>query len=184
MKNNTVKDVAFAAQNTMQHLHQTSIRKLTSDDFELIFAWENSEELWAVSDESGPFSREQIQAFMNRCLHANPLEVDRWIIEDETQMPIGVVDLFHLDEVIKTASIGIFIAEHAHRKKGHAGRALHLMQEKLRARKWHFIKALIHCDNVASIHLFTSAGFSAGGEQLHKGKQARQYVYCLPIQSS
>ena len=163
---------------------QTAIRKLTPDDFELIFAWENSEDLWAVSDESGPFSREQIHAFMQRCLHANPTVVDRWIITDEKQMPIGVLDLFHLDEVLKTASIGIFIAEHAHRLKGHAGRALHLMLEKLKERKWNFIKALIHCDNTASIRLFTAAGFSAGGEQLHKGKRARQYVCCLPIQSS
>jgi len=157
---------------------------LTSDDFELIFAWENSQELWDVSDESGPFSSEQIQAFMHRCLHANPPEVDRWIIMDATQTPIGVVDLFHLDVVLKTASIGIFIASHSHRRQGHAGRALLLILEKLRARKWHFIKALIHCNNAPSIRLFTTAGFSAGGEQVHKGKQARQYVYCLPIQPS
>jgi len=165
-------------------LEQTSLRKLSYDDFETIYAWENNEELWAVSDETGPFSRELIQAFIDRCLYALPIETERWIIVKEHDISIGAIDLFDIDDVLHTASIGIFIAAKEDRSNGHATRALRELIALLARRKWSFVKALIHLDNLSSIRLFKSAGFSPGEEHIHKGKKAQHYVYCLPLHNS
>lgn len=163
------------------YLKQTLIRKLRADDFEIIFEWENSEELWLVSDESGPYSREIIAAFIDRCLNSDSPETERWVIMNEMQEPVGVVDLLEIDYLFKSAGIGIFIANVADRKKGYAKRALLELISVLEKRKWKFIKALIHQDNIASASLFKSIGFSPGGEQLHRGKLATQFVYCIAI---
>lgn len=163
---------------------KSHLRKLCEADFDYIYKWENQSELWAVSDEIGPYSREQIQAFMERCLINYPVEIERWIILNDVNAPIGIIDLLNINEFNKTASIGIFIASKTERKKGYASHALRQLIELMKLRKWQFLKALIHNDNIASIRLFTSIGFSAGSEQLHRGKKAKNYVYCIPIHTT
>ena len=158
---------------------QTSIRKLSERDFELIFEWENLEEFWRVSDGNGPFDREQIASFMQRCLIEERGEIKRWIIETDTQVPIGIIDLFKIDWLLKSADVGIMIAHKEFRGKGHAGRALNLLIQQLLIEKWTLLRALIHEDNEASIKLFKTLQFSAGARTLHRGRAAIQYVCFL-----
>lgn len=158
---------------------QTSIRRLSETDFDLIFEWENREELWRVSDENGPFNQEQIASFMQRCLIKEGGEIKRWIIETDTHLPIGIIDLFNIDWLLKSADVGIMIASEEFRGKGHAGRALNLLIQQLLKEKWTLLRALIHEDNEASLKLFESLQFSAGARKLHRGKAAIQYVCFL-----
>jgi diamine N-acetyltransferase len=158
---------------------QTRIRRLSETDFDLIFEWENLEEFWRVSDENGPFDREQIASFMQRCLIEEGGEIKRWIIETDTHVPIGIIDLFNIDWLLKSADVGIMIASEEFRGKGHARRALNLLIQRLLKEKWTLLRALIHEDNEASLKLFESLQFSAGARKLHRSKAAIQYVCFL-----
>lgn len=163
----------------IRNMPQTFIRPLTANDFNLIFDWENREEFWGISDESGPFSIEQIRIFMHRCLLVDNGEIKRWIIEDETGMALGIIDVFDIDYTLKSAGIGVMIAEHIHRRNGHARRGLELLMQQLTREKWTFLRALIHEHNEASRRLFESLNFSAGARKLYRGKPAIQYVCAL-----
>lgn len=158
---------------------QTRIRRLSETDFDLIFKWENLEEFWRISDENGPFDREQIASFMQRCLIEEGGEIKRWIIETDTHIPIGIIDLFNIDWLLKSADVGIMIASKEFRGKGHAGRALNLLIQRLLKEKWTLLRALIHEDNESSLKLFESLQFSAGARKLHRSKAAIQYVCFL-----
>jgi len=158
---------------------QTRIRRLSETDFDLIFEWENREEFWRVSDENGPFDQEQIASFMQRCLIEERGEIKRWIIETDTHLPIGIIDLFNIDWLLKSADVGIMITSEEFRGKGHAGRALNLLIQRLLKEKWTLLRALIHEDNEASLKLFESLQFSAGARKLHRSKAAIQYVCFL-----
>jgi RimJ/RimL family protein N-acetyltransferase len=158
---------------------KTSIRRLVKDDFNLVFDWENREELWEISDESGPFSTLQIQRFMDRCLANPPEDIERWIVENEEGYPIGMVDLFDIDRTLKSGGIGILIADQHNRRLGHARRALTLVLSILKEEKWTFIRALIHEENSASRFLFGRLHFSQGARTFHRGKPAFQYVCAL-----
>ena len=158
---------------------QTQIRRLSETDIDLIFEWENLEEFWRVSDENGPFDREQIASFMHRCLIEEGGEIKRWIIETDTHVPIGIIDLFNIDWLHKSADVGIMIASEGFRGKGHAGRALNLLIQQLLKEKWTLLRALIHEDNESSLKLFESLQFSAGARKLHRSKAAIQYVCFL-----
>ena len=160
-------------------MRTTGIRQLIDDDFDLIFEWENLEEFWRVSDENGPFDREQIASFMQRCLTEEEGEIKRWIVETDTHLPIGIIDLFNIDWLLKSADVGIMIASEEFRGKGHAGRALNLLIQQLLREKWTLLRALIHEDNEASLKLFEFLQFSAGARKLHRSKAAIQYVCFL-----
>lgn len=158
---------------------QTRIRRLSETDFDLIFEWENREEFWRISDENGPFDREQIASFMQRCLVDNGGEIKRWIIETDAAQPIGIIDLFNIDWFLKSADVGIMIASEEFRGKGHAGRALKKLIQQLLKEKWSLLRALIHEDNESSLKLFESLQFYAGARTIHRGKAAIQYVCFL-----
>jgi len=158
---------------------ETHIRRLIPEDFDLVFEWENREELWQISDESGPFSRAQIEQFMQRCLAQPPQDIERWIIEDAEGQAIGMVDLFDINRILKSGGIGILIADKHHRRRGHARRAISQILTILRDEKWSFIRALIHEENAASRFLFEGLHFSEGARTVHRGKPALQYVCAL-----
>lgn len=160
-------------------MSETRIRKLKKDDFDLVFDWENRSELWDISDECGPYSTNQIERFMERCLANPPEDIQRWIIENSEGLPVGMVDLFDIDRTLKSGGIGILIADQNHRRKGHALRAISLVLTALQQEKWTFIRALIHEDNLPSRFLFSRLCFSEGARTSHRGKAAIQYVCAL-----
>jgi diamine N-acetyltransferase len=160
-------------------MSKTTIRRLKEDDFDLVFDWENREELWAISDESGPYSTAQIQQFMERCLAFPPGDIERWIIENSAGQPVGILDLFDINRTLKSAGIGILIANPNDRRQGHARRALSLILTLLKEDKWTFIRALIHEENLPSRSLFGKLQFTEGAQTSHRGKAAIQYVCAL-----
>ncbi|MFN5621933.1 MAG: GNAT family N-acetyltransferase [Flavobacteriales bacterium] len=160
-------------------MSSTSIRQLTIQDFELVYRWENREELWKISDESGPYSREQIETFMQRCLVEPFGEIRRWIIETTAREPLGIIDLFDINWSVKSAGMGIMITEEKDRRKGHAHRALTQVLRILEQENWRVVRALIHEENIASRNLFSRHQFKEGGRVLYRGKPAIQYVCSL-----
>jgi diamine N-acetyltransferase len=155
-----------------------SIRPLHSDDFETIFRWENTEELWGVSEQKGPFSQSEIRDFMERCLDKQYEELERWIINFE-ETPVGAIDLFDFDRSSNSCGIGIFIADKANRRKGIASKALQLFLDTIQQRRIASIRAIIYDSNKASAALFQNNHFTFQAHLIYQGKPAMQYCWNL-----
>jgi diamine N-acetyltransferase len=154
----------------------TSLRPLTADDLDLIYEWENTPELWQFSEQQGPFSREDIEAFLDKCVDEDNAEIERWLICD-LDTPIGAVDIFAYDNQSKTCGIGIFITQVANRNRGHATVALKQALSLLQTRGCRHIRAIIYEENTSSRRLFLSAGFREGTPMHYKGKPAIQFIW-------
>lgn len=105
-----------------------TLRPLEPGDCELIYKWENSSELWEVSNTVLPFSKHLITEFINNS--HNDIYVDRqvrfMITLSDSGDTVGCVDLFEFDPHHKRIGIGILIAENYDRGKGYASEALDL----------------------------------------------------------
>jgi diamine N-acetyltransferase len=152
-----------------------TLRPLAAGDVDVVFRWENLPELWQVSEQTGPFSREEIFEFHSRCIDSSNHEITRWLICCDS-IPIGAVDVFDFDRKSGNCGLGIFIADSHMRRKGHATKALALALGLLQNEGCVLVKAIIYDDNSESIRLFIRAGFIAGGSFTYKGKPAHQYI--------
>ena len=103
-----------------------SIRPLIMGDFKTIYEWENREELWEVSEQTGSFSEKEIEEFMHRCIDPNNEELERWIVTWK-EIPVGAIDLFDFNKASQSCGIGIFIAQPENRGKGIGTKALELV---------------------------------------------------------
>jgi diamine N-acetyltransferase len=152
----------------------TRIRPLREEDFPYIAEWENTPELWGVSEQTGPFTTQEISDFMLRCLDSENSEIERWVILSE-RAPLGALDIFDWDTASASCGIGIFITRMEDRSKGHATRALHQGIEMLRLRNCKLVRSVIYTDNEKSIRLFEKADFQRAGITNYKGKPAFHY---------
>jgi len=156
-----------------------TLRKPTADDFDLVFRWENTPELWKVSEQTGPFTVEDILDFHARCLDDTNHEITRRLICLNT-IPIGAIDIFDFDKKTRNCGLGIFIADNGLRRKGHATEALRQALQMLQDDGCHLVKAIIYEDNTESVRLFSRAGFTKAGGTLYRGKPAHQYICTFP----
>jgi len=162
------------------HGEKTSLRPVDANDQELMMHWENNPEFWEVSEHDGPLSVDMIRDFIR---NSEDLKLNgqlRLIIQNEAQEAIGALDLFDYDGYLKSAGLGILIAEKTNRNRGYAKDALKAVLEYQKAkREILLIRSLIHTNNAASISLFTAAGFKKTGIKYFKGKEAVQFIYEL-----
>jgi diamine N-acetyltransferase len=142
------------------------LRAVEPEDLEWLFRWENSTEIWQVSNTLVPFSRyvlheylktAQLDIFENKQLR---LMIDS-IDDNQT---IGTVDLFDFDPQNQRAGIGILIADSTNRGKGFAADSLSVIV------RYAFDTLLLHqlyCNigesNSKSLKLFEEAGFVRAG---------------------
>ena len=163
-------------QSILKNSHMISLRPVSKDDFDLIFEWENIPELWPVSEQQGPFSREEIELFLSNSLDVDNSEIERWIVCCSS-IPIGAIDIFEYDLLNRNCGIGVFITDPANRNKGYAAAALAQAISMLQARGCMLIRAIIYADNTSSRRLFLSAGFLEGASVTYKGKSALQFFW-------
>lgn len=148
-----------------------SLRPLSDDDFELLFEWENTEELWKVSEQTGPFSEAEIRRFLETCLDPRDLSIERKLICKEDE-PIGAIDFLEYEPTIGHCYVGVFIVSQEHRGSGYAKCAMQQAIDEVKTRGYKMIKAIIYSDNEASSRLFLSLGFYQGGTTIYKSKSA------------
>lgn len=153
-----------------------SLRPLATDNLDIVFEWENIPELWQYSEQKGPFSREDIEAFMDKCLDLENAEIERWLICN-FDTPIGAVDIFDYDNHNRACGLGIFITHPENRNHGHATVALKQAILMLKNRGCLIIRAIIYVDNTSSRRLFLTAGFREGASLQYKGKPAIQFIW-------
>lgn len=153
-----------------------SIRKVHLNDAERILAWENNPEFWSITENPGPYRLEDIQTFIQQSSDLNTSGQQRYMILNNTQTPIGAIDLFAFNKVEKSAGVGILIANQDDRKNGFAKAALGALIEDLTksdsVKKLHCI---IYPENIPSIKLFLRLGFEETNRELFKATEVIRF---------
>lgn len=144
------------------HGNKVLLRALEPEDLEFLYAIENNENIWEVSNTQTPYSRFLIRQYLENA-HQDIYEAKQLRLAICTQTDkkaIGLIDLFDFDPANKRAGVGIIVHEEADRTKGYGREALGLLLgyafTKLHL---HQLYANIGVGNSASISLFTTFGF-------------------------
>lgn len=142
-----------------------TLRALEPEDIDLLYEWENSEELWTISNTLAPFSKHTLALYIrNSDKDIYESRQLRMMIETPDGKTVGAIDLFDFDPFHLRVGIGILVHRPEDRSKGVATAALNLMIryciEKLGL---HQIYANILIDNEVSMKLFLKAGFIVTG---------------------
>jgi diamine N-acetyltransferase len=146
---------------------KVELRALEPSDVDLLFDWENNDELWYLSNTLTPFSRFILEQYvMNSQLDIFSAKQLRLMIdkkENGKAETIGAIDLFDFDPVNKRAGIGIMIIR-SERKKGFASEALSLLIDYcFNTLRLHQIYCNIDVTNLVSYNLFSKHHFKVIG---------------------
>ena len=138
------------------------LRALEPNDLEFVYAMENDETIWEVSNTQTPYSRFLIRQYLENA-HQDIYEAKqlRMAICKDVDFPaIGLIDLFEFDAKNNRAGIGILIGNTENRSQGVGSQALELLiQYAFRQLNLHQLYANIDVENESSISLFTKFGF-------------------------
>ena len=94
---------------------------MTSSDTVAVMIWENNTDNWEVSENNSSYTLCDINRLVTNLEDIRTAKQARFIIcLSEDDSPIGTIDLFSIDFDLKTASIGILIADIGNRRKGYA----------------------------------------------------------------
>lgn len=142
------------------------LRALEPEDLEFVYAIENNESVWEVSNTQTPYSRFLIKQYLENA-HQDIYEAKQLrlaICLNDTQKAIGLIDLFDFDPNNSRAGVGLVIADLASRNKGIGSEALELViNYSFQQLQLHQLYANIGSDNEISLQLFTKFGFQKIG---------------------
>lgn len=142
------------------------LRAVEPDDVEPMYRWENDPSVWHVSGTLAPFSRHQLQRFVDeQQFDIYQTRQMRLIIEAlETGRPVGALDLFEFEPQHRRAGVGILVHNPELRGLGYATEALELLTEYAReVLGLHQLWSSVAAGNRASLALFRRAGFIETG---------------------
>lgn len=153
------------------------LRTLQTSDAEAILKWENNPKNWEISGTKSPFTKEEIETFVNSKSDLKLNQQIRYVIcLNSNKKVIGTIDLFEYDVQKNKVGLGVLIAETEFRKKGHASEALTIIIDYCRNE----LKAVnLFCniikDNMTSIRLFEKCGFQFIEERIVFEKAVNYY---------
>ncbi len=147
--------------NSQLKYGKISLRPLEPEDIDLLYLWENSLEIWEVSNTRKPFSKHILaQYLIESAKDIYETKQLRLIIQNEKLEPVGAIDLFDFDPYHLRAGVGVLIHKNSDRNKGYAPDALQALSnyaiEVLGLKQ---LFANIASDNTNSIKLFEKSGF-------------------------
>lgn len=152
--------------NTFLYNEHICLRAVEPEDADVMYLVENDVELWEVGSVNVPYSRYALKQYIANS--KNDLFADcqlRLMItrRGEEGAAVGIIDLFDFEPLHGRAAMGIVVLN-GYRKKGYARQAIELLNgycfSHLHLKQ---LYAHVPCDNVASIKLFTSCGFTQSG---------------------
>jgi diamine N-acetyltransferase len=149
-----------------------SIRKSILSDCDRIWQWENDPSIWSITDEPGPFEKEDILSFLNLQNDLEQNGQERWLMFLDHE-PIGMIDLFQYNSDQRSVGIGLVIMNQECKGKGYGKEVMYLMENHLisvfRLEKF---SALVFESNQTAIGFFRSIGYVIIGMRNHRGKSA------------
>lgn len=142
------------------------LRALEPEDLEFVYAIENDESIWEVSNTQTPYSKFLIRQYLENSqqdiYEAKQLRLA--ICKKDSKTAIGLIDLFDFDPRNHRAGIGIVIQNDAERSQGYGKEALALLIDfSFHQLQLHQLYANIGVDNVSSLNLFVTFGFQKIG---------------------
>jgi diamine N-acetyltransferase len=162
------------------------LRALEPEDLEFVYAMENDQDIWEVSNTQTPYSRFLIRQYLENAHHdiyeAKQLRL-AICLYDKLEA-VGLIDLFEFDPKNNRAGIGIVIQNKEHRNYNLGSEALELLIKfSFYNLNLHQLFANIGVENEASIALFTKFGFERTGIKkdwiLQNGKYCDEAIYQL-----
>jgi diamine N-acetyltransferase len=142
------------------------IRALEPNDLEFLYAIENDQSIWEVSNTHTPYSRFLVKQYLENA-HQDIYEAKQLrlaICQDQDFPAVGLIDLFDFDPKNNRAGVGIVINNQEDRNQKIGSEALDLLiQYAFYNLNLHQLYANIGEENVASIALFTKFGFQKIG---------------------
>jgi diamine N-acetyltransferase len=161
-----------------------ALRALEPGDADLLYHWENDQDLWSVSFTQIPFSKFVLEEFVNAAhqdIYTNK-QLRLMVQHIESGHTIGTVDLFDFEPRHLRSGLGIYITD-AKRQQGCATEAIAL------AKHYAFNTLLlkqvyvhVNSSNAASLALFEKAGFEKSGLKKcwnRTGQQSYEDVWFL-----
>lgn len=154
------------------------LRALEPEDLEFVYAIENDEAVWEVSNTQTPYSRFLIKQYLENAqqdiYEARQLRLA--ICENNSFKAVGLIDLFEYDPRNQRAGIGIVIQKGEDRNQGIGSQALGLLvQYAFNHLNLHQLFANISSENEISIKLFTNFGFGKIGIKKQWNRVATGY---------
>ena len=142
------------------------LRALEPNDLEFVYAMENDQNIWEVSNTQTPYSRFLVRQYLENAqqdiYEAKQLRLA--ICQYEDFPAIGLIDLFEFDPKNNKAGVGIVIQQDDNRKQNIGSEALELLiKYSFYNLNLHQLYANISIENEASIALFTKFGFEKTG---------------------
>lgn len=155
-----------------------TLRALEPEDLDFVYAIENDESVWEISQTQTPYSRFLIKQYLENAqqdiFEAKQLRLA--ICKTGEFEPIGLIDLFEFDPKNRRAGVGILIANGEERNKGYGSESLFLVIQFVKQHLGlHQLFANIGTTNTASIQLFESHGFQCIG--IKKDWNLNQGIY-------
>lgn len=142
------------------------IRALEPNDLEFVYAIENDQSIWEVSNTHTPYSRFLVKQYLENA-HQDIYEAKQLrlaICQDQDFPALGLIDLFDFDPKNNRAGVGIVIQNNENRKQNIGSEALALLIEyAFYNLNLHQLYANIGAENEASKALFTKFGFEMIG---------------------
>jgi diamine N-acetyltransferase len=142
------------------------LRALEPEDLEFVYAIENNESIWNVSNTQTPYSRFLIRQYLENA-HQDIYEAKQLrlaICMNDTFEAVGLFDLFDFDPNNNRAGVGIVISNESMRTSGIGSEALQLIiNYAFNQMQLHQLYANIGSKNEISISLFTKFGFQKIG---------------------
>ena len=142
------------------------LRALEPEDLEFVYAIENDETIWEVSNTITPYSKFLIRQYLENA-HQDIYEAKQLrlaICKSNTSEAVGLIDLFDFDVKNKRAGVGIIIQNEIDRNNGLGKEALGLViNYAFQQLQLHQLYANIGTENKASVSIFTTFGFERIG---------------------
>ncbi len=162
------------------------LRALEPEDLEFVYAIENDEAIWEVSNTQTPYSKFLIRQYLENA-HQDIYEAKQLrlaICKNQTSEAIGLIDLFDFDPKNSRAGVGIIIQNDDDRNNGYGKEALELVINfSFTQLQLHQLYANIQTENDASIKLFSTFGFQKIGVKrdwtFSKGKFLDEAIFQL-----
>ncbi len=142
------------------------LRALEPEDLAFVYAIENDESIWEVSNTQTPYSKFLIKQYLENA-HQDIYEAKQLrlaICKISDAKAIGLIDLFDFDPKNNRAGVGIVIQNEKDRNNGYGKEALDLIiQFAFSKLNLHQLFANIGIKNESSLQLFTTFGFEKIG---------------------
>lgn len=136
------------------------LRAPEPEDLEVMFKFENSTEVWEMSNTTGPYSRFQLKQYIEQS--QNDLFADRQLrlmIENEAGQVVGIMDVCYYDPLHNRAEVGIMV-DKVYRRQGIGIKALSLLEKHcFHYLGIHQLFAYIAVGNLPCRRLFAACGY-------------------------